>query len=136
MLAARKLSGEAFCMVVFAKHSPLEFEGSAGHFLKDIKGADIEPDFTEVPGSTPAAAIVPAWGLAFLGTFITCVLSLAGAILLAHSSLMEGAVLMTGEICAFGLGTVMAAIFLHILPEAAEQAGGFAHNIPFGVTYL
>lgn len=136
MLGAGDSHGEAFCMVVFCKHSPLEFEGSAGHFFKDIKGADIEPTVTEVPGAATPSTTDKSWGLAFIGTAITCIMSLAGAVLLMHSSLMETAHSFTAEICAFGLGTVMAAVFLHILPEAAEQAGGFAHNLPFGITYL
>ena len=98
---------EELCLVVFCKHLPMEFEGSAGHFFKDVKGTDIEPAVTEIPGAAPPATKTTNWGLAFLGTAISCLLSLVGAIFLAYSSLMDNAYGFNGEICAFGLGTVM-----------------------------
>ena len=65
-------------MFFFAQHFPIEFEGFAGHYLKNHKAEDVEP-LAEEP--EPAKPADPAYGQAIWASIIVSLIALVGLII-------------------------------------------------------
>ena len=82
-------------------------------------------------------------GLAFIGTLITCAASLAGAIIVLPLSKSctkkygrSGCNAIYGHLAALTTGVLLAAVFVHILPEANTMAGNKPHDWVIGSCFL
>jgi zinc and cadmium transporter len=71
--------------------------------------------------------IVAAWIPAIVSVLIVSAISLVGALTLTLSFLRKHMVLLL--LVSFAVGTLLGDAFIHVLPHAVEEAGGFTHEI-------
>ena len=79
------------------------------------------------------------WGMALAANLVTCLVSLSGALLLLcgkDALLKEENRLYIRMMVALAVGALLSAVLGHVLPEAAELAGGLAHNWQLTTTLL
>ena len=107
--------------VIFAQHFAIEFEGWAGHYLKDHKGNNIEP-LAEEPAKKEGG--LP--GTAILASFIVLLVTFSGLLLLYPfikagkiSVEDQGSVARIGGM--FAAGALLSTAFIFIFPEALHS---------------
>eukprot|EP00941_MAST-03F_sp_MAST-3F-sp1_P005446 g5446.t1 len=109
--------------VVFLEHLASEIEGTAGHYLKDQNGKDIEPSYVDGVASVSAHEDSHG-GLTFLATFLVTAIALMGLLLVMPfwrhlATMQQELVTQFTELSGmFASGCLLATAFMLILPEA------------------
>ena len=131
---------------LFVQHSPAEFEGLSGHYLKSNKGKDIEPSATE-PATKAKVSTSEHAGQAIGAAIIVTLLGAIGLVVVypCWSGLgkNKNCVLFANDIAqCFASGALLSASFFLIFPEAmshlkkAHPTSDVLQIVGFGSTTL
>eukprot|EP00949_MAST-11_sp_MAST-11-sp1_P002103 g2103.t1 len=115
--------------VIFAQHFAIEFEGFAGHYLKDNKGENVEP----LAESPAAATYSDNAGLGILAAIITALVTFSGLLLVypfIHMKVLSvedrGGAARTASM--FAAGALLSTAFIFIFPESLHSFAAAAQE--------